>query len=277
MQDSRPFFVVSSGRSGTAMIVKALGRHPEVTAEHEYMVQHVQPLGVRRYAGLAPPQEAREVLSATHAAAVRYARTPLWGDSSNKLSWLIGDLAALFPEARWIHLVRDGRKVSSSYLHKLADECYDDRSTRLLAAYLADPRRTTAPPPEKPYWWPQPRRGDPWAQEFPRFAQFERIAWHWAEVNRVILRDLDAIDQRRRLFVRLEDLAGSLEEVERLFAFLGLSCGHDDAALFDRPYNVGRPVDYALTPEQTANFEQIAGQMMETLGYADRAEYATAY
>ena len=136
-----PFFIVSSGRSGTAMMMKALVQAEGVTIEHEYKVHDVQPLAVRRYQGLADEIEARAILSRTHGAAIREAKTRLWGDSSNKLSWLIPDLAALFPDARFIHLVRDGRKVASSYFHKLGNECYDDRSTEILADYLAGARK----------------------------------------------------------------------------------------------------------------------------------------
>ena len=142
---ARAFFIVSSGRSGTAMMAKALAAEQGVTIEHEYMVHIVQPLAVRRYQGLASANEARAVLSSTHGAALRYSANALWGDSSNKLSWLIPDLAALFPEARFVHLVRDGRKVASSYFHKLGLECYDDRSTKILAAHLADSARISAP------------------------------------------------------------------------------------------------------------------------------------
>jgi hypothetical protein len=145
--NATPFFVVSSGRSGTAMMMKALAPAEDLTIEHEYKVHDVQPLAVRRYQGLADGSEARATLSRTHGAAIRDAKTRLWGDSSNKLSWLIPDLAALFPQARFIHLVRDGRKVASSYFHKLGGECYDDRSTETLADYLAG--RADAPPPEK--------------------------------------------------------------------------------------------------------------------------------
>src|SRR5262245_10752145 len=97
---TQPFFIVSSGRSGTAMLAKALSADPQVTIEHEYMVHLVQPLAVRRYQGLADAAEAQRILTETHGAAVHYAETELWGDSSNKLSWLIPDLAQLFPNAR---------------------------------------------------------------------------------------------------------------------------------------------------------------------------------
>src|ERR1700733_7434342 len=127
--NTKPFFIVSSGRSGTAMLHKALCGGGGAEMHHEYMVNIVQPLAVRRYLGLADGAEARRVLDATYASAIRCSEAPRWGDSSNKLSWLIPDLAALLPEARFVHLARDGRKVAGSYFNKLRDECYDDRST----------------------------------------------------------------------------------------------------------------------------------------------------
>src|SRR5262245_51325938 len=198
----KPFFIVSSGRSGTAMMVKALGAAPGVTIEHEYMVHIVQPLAVRRYHGLASAEKARAVLASTHGAALNYAQTQFWGDSSNKLSWLIPELAALFPEARFVHLVRDGRKVASSYFHKLAEQSYGDRSTKILADHLDDPKGISAPPPEKKYWWPQPKPVDPFAAEFRHFDQFQRIAWHWMEVNRTILGALATVPEERQRFFR---------------------------------------------------------------------------
>ena len=90
-----------------------------------------------------------------------YCEKEHWGDSSNKLSWLIPELAELLPQAKFVHLVRDGRKVASSYFHKLADECYDDRSTAILRAHVDDPLGAPPPPPEKKYWWPLPRTDDP--------------------------------------------------------------------------------------------------------------------
>jgi len=274
---AKPFFIVSSGRSGTAMMVKALGAAPGVAIEHEYMVHIVQPLAVRRHRGLASAETARAVLTLTHGAALKYAQTPFWGDSSNKLSWLIPELAALFPDARFVHLARDGRKVASSYFHKLAQECYDDRSTKILADHLDDPTGIAAPPPEKKYWWPQPKRGDPFAAEFRHFDQFQRIAWHWMEVNRTILSALEAVPEERQRFFRLEDLCADTYFVAALFNFLGLPYREDYAAAFARPHNVNRAVDRLLTPQQTAQFDRIAGAMMERLAYRGCPEYVVNY
>jgi len=259
------------------MLHKALSAVPEVESQHEYMVHLVQPLAVRRYMGLADADEARAVLAATHGAAVRYCERANWSDSSNKLSWLIPDLAALFPEARFVHLVRDGRKVAGSFFRKLGDECYDDRSTAVLRAHVEDPRHVPAPPPEKKYWWPLPRRDDPVAGAFPSFDQFGRIAWHWAEINRVILNDLLSVPASQRVFVRLEDLRARSEAVRGLFEFLGLEFRDELFAMFARPHNVNRPEDRLLDERQRAAFDRIAGAMMDRLGYAAEPEYVVNY
>jgi hypothetical protein len=275
--DTCTFFVVSSGRSGTAMLHKALSLAGDVEMHHEYMVQIVQPLAARRYMGLADSVEAKATLASTHAAAARYSEAAYWGDSSNKLSWLIPDLAELMPEAKFVHLVRDGRKVVGSYFNKLGAECYDDRSTSILQAYFDDPAGRLAPPLEKKYWWPLPRRDDLRATEFRTYDQFARIAWHWAEVNATILKSLEALSPDCQFFVRLEDLVASPSLVRALFEFLHLSYRDELFRVFTRPHNVNRPEDRPLTDQQRETFSSISSAMMDRLGYAERDEYVVNY
>jgi len=275
--DTRAFFVVSSGRSGTAMLHKALSASGDVDMHHEYMVHIVQPLAVRRYMGLIDGAEAKRVLTETHAAAVRYSDKKHWGDSSNKLAWLIPELAELLPESKFVHLVRDGRKVASSYFHKLGGECYDDRSTEVLRAHVGDPEQFPPPPPEKKYWWPLPRISDPVAAAYRNFDQFQRIAWHWSEINRVILEACTQLTSQRYRFIRLEDLRGSPDAVRSLYEFLNLHYREDNFASFAKPHNVNRAEDKLLDTKQRSQFEIIAGAMMERLGYASREEYVVNY
>jgi hypothetical protein len=272
-----PVFVVSSGRSGTAMLHKLFSAMDGVEMHHEYMVHIAQPLGVKRYLGWVSREEAVNVLKAVHGAAVHYSDKPVWGDSSNKLSWLIGELAEAMPDAKFVHLVRDGRKVASSYFHKLGEECYDDRSTAVLAAHARDPARNPAPPPEKKYWWPLPKPSDPFAEAFKSFDQFERICWHWAEINRVILESLADIPPRCKYFARLEGLEANPSDVAGLLAFLGLPCRREYHAMFARPHNVNRPEDRLLNARQSASFQRVAGAMLDALGYAGKPEYVVKY
>lgn len=274
---TQAFFIVSSGRSGTAMLHKALSAAGDIEMHHEYMVHIVQKLGVSRYMGLIDSAEAMRVLAETHGAAIHYSQAAHWGDSSNKLSWMIPELAALLPDAKFVHLVRDGRKVAGSYFRKLADECYDDRATAVLQAHIDDPLRNPAPPPEKKYWWPLPKSSDPYTDQFRRFTQFERIAWHWGEINRVIGDALLALPGHRTHFVRLEDLQNSAHAVREVFDFLNLRYEPAHAALFARPHNVNRPEDKLLDAAQRAQFEGVAASMMDRLGYAERPEYVVKY
>ncbi|MGD0190978.1 MAG: sulfotransferase [Rhizomicrobium sp.] len=274
---TRPFFIVSSGRSGTAMLHKVLSAEPTVEMHHEYMVHIVQPLAVKRYMGWIGSPDAARVLGETHCAAIRYSDKTFWGDSSNKLSWLIPELSALLPDAKFVHLVRDGRKVASSYFHKLGQECYDDRSTATLATYARHREKIPAPPPEKKYWWPLGRPGDSGAARFEDFNQFERIAWHWAEINRVILDAVQPLPEHRKTFVRLEDLESDAASVRHLFEFLGLGYRNEHAQMFARPHNINRPEDRLLDPDQTQRFERIASPMMRALGYAGKPEYVVNY
>lgn len=274
---ARPFFIVSSGRSGTAMLHKALSALPGVEMHHEYMVQIVQPLAVKRYLGLVESEEAAKTIAETYGAAMRYSQAAHWGDSSNKLSWLIPELAAQFPHARFVHLVRDGRKVASSYFHKLGGECYDDRSTAILQAHYDTPDVHPAPPPEKKYWWPLPRHGARDAERFRAFNQFERISWHWAEVNRLALEELSKLPGERTMFVRLEELRASPSEVRALYDFLGLPWRDEAYGVFARPHNVNRPEDRLLDAIQRAQFERLAGDMQARLGYAGQPEYVVNY
>ena len=259
------------------MLHKVLSAAENVEVHHEYMVDIVQPLGVRRYMGWASAADAMRILQETHAAAIRYSEAWHWGDSSNKLSWLIPELSQLFPTAKFVHLVRDGRKVASSYFHKLGAECYDDRSTAILAAHAENPVQYPAPPPEKKYWWPLPRDSASAAKEFRQFDQFARICWHWAEINRVILDSFAELPADSKFCVQLEDLEASAPDVRALFDFLEIPFRDAHAAMFARPHNVNRPEDRLLDARQTQCFERIAGAMMERLGYAGRPEYVVNY
>jgi hypothetical protein len=241
------------------------------------MVQITQPLAVRRYLGLADAEQTARVIAETYGGAIRYSDAAHWGDSSNKLSWLIPDLAAAFPKARFVHLVRDGRKVASSYFHKLGAECYDDRSTGILQAHYDDPARQAAPPPEKKYWWPLPRQGSADATRFRSFSQFERICWHWAELNRLVLAELSRLPAERTLFVRLEELRAASSEVRGLYQFLDLPYRDEAYGVFARPHNVNRPEDRLLDAGQRGQFAAIAGDMLARLGYAERPEYVVNY
>ena len=244
---------------------------------HEYLCTHVQPVAVRYHMGMADAEEVRTVLADCHGAAITLSDASIWGDSSNKLSWIIPVLADMFPDARFVHVVRDGRKVASSYFHKLGDECYPDAGVAVLESYRNGAPGAVKPPPEKRYWWPLPPAGTPAATAFDDYDQFQRIVYHWAEVNRTVIDHAARLPAGSSARFRLEDLIEDSSVLASLFSFIGLDFRHEHFAEFRRPHNVNRPFDKLLDAKQRGQLDEIVAEMMSILGYRDTQEYSVDY
>lgn len=108
----------------------------------------------------------------------------------------IGSLAAVFPEARFVHLIRDGRAVAFSLSR--VDWWQDD----VVWWYGDTPRRWTD------------EGGDPW----------ELCARHWVRELAAIEQGLGAVPEPQRLEIRYEELVnGPIAGVRRVAAFAGLA------------------------------------------------------
>lgn len=275
-----PVFIVSSGNSGARVLEDAFSHCPDVTTHHEYMVNIIQPMAVRYWMHLTDRSEALKVLGATYGAAIKYAETPIWIDASSKASWVIDLLTELFPNARFIHLVRDGREVVSSCFHNLGAECYDDRSMTALAKY-AEGNRThsglTPPPPEEKYWWPIPGGHHPDAAAFKSWDHFERIAFHWTEINRTIIRSLDNIPDSKHTRVHLEDLVSQPASLQSLFDFMELGPADQAFEILRDTINANQPQSNLLTDKEQVKFDAIAGPMMIQFGYQEERKHLVNY
>ena len=275
---TQPIFIVGTGRCGTRALYKMLLGTPGVEVHHEYLCTHVQQaaalysMGIRSRGGAG----IELALWQTYGSAIRLSDAAAWIDASNKASWVIEPLRDIVPTAKFIVLYRDGRKVASSFFHKLAAECYDDRSTEALRAWLARESRII-PPPEKKYWWRIPQADEPFAKEFASFSQFQRICYHWQSCNAEIKRQLALLPAEAYLELKLEDLVSDPAQVERLARFIGIEPKPEHFDALQTPQGVFFPMDFQLTDEQLAQFWAICGPMMETLGYADKPSYAVNY
>ncbi|GHF19485.1 hypothetical protein GCM10017044_12680 [Kordiimonas sediminis] len=274
--ETQPVFIIGCGRSGTQSMARFLNAFQEADCEHEYQVLETQKLGTLKYAGLVNSRECIDFLRTHHEAAVHYSQKQIWGDSSNKLAWMIPEVHQVFPQAKFIHLTRDGRKVTSSLYHKLGDEVMDDHSMEIMQNYLRGTSQM-CPPPEKKYWWPSPLENDPAFPAFQTWDHFARICWHWREINQRILDDFSHLPPANVRTIKLEDITSSRQSILDLSAFLGLSPTEEQIQLLGRPYNVVRPENNPLNDAQTTAFQNICGSMQEMLGYQSREEYTLNY
>jgi hypothetical protein len=263
---TKPAFIVGSGRSGTRAIFKLFSGIPDVEIHHEYCCTHIQPPATQYFMGVIDKPAVMCAIQKVHGAAIYHTPAGTWIDSSTWLSWVIEPLLELFPNCRFVHITRDGRKVAGSFFNKIGHEVYHPASVATLMRWLKD-RSLSTPPPEKRFWWYVPQPGQPFHEEFPTFNQFQRICYHWHETMRVIDESFRRIPSDRHMTVKLEDLTTSRKTVGEFTDFLGIEYQERFYQALQRPEHVIVPQDAQLTPEQIEQFSAITGDTMERLGY----------
>jgi hypothetical protein len=160
--NTAPFFIVGCARSGTTLIVNLLRSHPRIAIpdESHFIPSLYRGFGdpgseteVRRLAGrilgnmwikrwrleLTPDDFAdcrsfRGVVNRLHGTWAEKAGKPRWGDKTPHYLTEIPTLLELFPEAKIIHIYRDGRDVALSWMRTRMEP----RNIFVAARYWAD-------------------------------------------------------------------------------------------------------------------------------------------
>ena len=148
MSPDRPkvFFVVGAARSGTTLMTRLLSAHPRIHLHHERRVLELAGVagGLLRTGGRGvEPNPAPDILARDLARGRAYAEAVLragapsgtvwFGDKYPPYAGQIPALAAVWPEARFIHIVRDGRGVVASWIHTWPRDHAWRRSARVPA------------------------------------------------------------------------------------------------------------------------------------------------
>ena len=146
---SPPFFIVGSGRSGSTLLRMILASHSRITIPPEtwYLLPLIeqfsldQPLdapavervvgimtghyrwqdmaleasALRRQAAELDAPTLKEIVEIVYAKYMMMEGKPRWGDKTPGYVKIVPQLAELFPDAKFIHLLRDGRDVAKSF------------------------------------------------------------------------------------------------------------------------------------------------------------------
>jgi DNA-binding transcriptional ArsR family regulator len=245
-REERLVFVVGSPRSGTSFTAAALGAQPGFVDLDE-----VTPLkaALPRLAGLPTEQAARELRAILERVRTLGLARGLRGvEQTPETSFVLEAALRAYPEARAVHVMRDGRDVVCSLLERgwlsAARTGVDDARNR----YGAHAR-----------FWVEPDRQD----EFERASEVRRAAWAWRRYVTAA-----AVAPSRTTALRYEALVESPHaEADRVAAELG----SDPAPLrqaFGAVHGSSRGRwQRDLTREQLAEVESEAGAELAALGY----------
>ncbi|MEX2048288.1 MAG: sulfotransferase [Gemmatimonadota bacterium] len=244
--DGRLVFIVGSPRSGTTFLGRALGSLPGFVelGEVAALKVSVPELAARTPAEAAP--RLRRLLALA-------GRLGLAGglravEHTPESAFVAEALALAFPEAQFVHPVRDGRDVVASLLER---------------GWLSEGRGggDDAGLPYGPgsRFWVEPER----REEFAHASDARRAAWAW----RRYLEAARSVPERT-LELRYEELAAQpAAAAARLAPFLGVGEKALAMALSEaRADAVGRH-GRDLSPEQLLEAETECGELLRELGY----------
>jgi hypothetical protein len=248
--DDRFVFVVGSPRSGTTFLAGAIGSLPGFLDLGE-----VAPVkaGIEGLAALGPEEAARRLRRIL--AVVR--RTSLVGsvrpvEQTPELAFLVPALRRAYPDARIVHIVRDGRDVVCSLLEKpwlRSEERHVDDAGVPYGSYAR--------------FWVEPER----REEFETATDARRAAWVWRSYVSAARSAGVPVTE-----LRYEELAADPAAVA---ARLASELGAPEAELADalsrvHGSSVGR-YRTDLTDDQLAEVEDEAGALLRELGYVSSA------
>ena len=174
-------------------------------------------------------------------------------------SFLVPFLAATFPSAQFVHIVRDGRDAAVSHAEK----------PWLTAAAAGAGRRGPAGQLRGPYprWWVEQDR----REEFAAVSDIVRTAWCWRRFTEAALAGLATLPAARGIELRYESMVSDPAGVaDTLAAFLGASAAGRQALSAGLTGAHGSSVGRwrkALDEQQVAEVEAEIGLLLIRLGY----------
>lgn len=187
------FFVLNAGRSGSRTLATVLSQSPTCTCLHEPYPQLIAESVRYRY-GEITSDALVDILRETRGLPDRH---QTYGECANRLSLLVPVLRQAFPDARFVHLVRDGRDfVSSAVQRGWYGTAENDPATQRSE-------------------WQQwrlsgDRAGAVDSHHWAAMGQFERVCWLWTYTHEILMEDLEGCPS---MLLRIEELARSLPDL----------------------------------------------------------------
>lgn len=266
-----PFFIVGSARSGTTLLRVILNSHPEIAVppesrfitelwqgtDEEDVPSFLRRLaGHRQFQGWELPIEAvaaeigerrsvryPEAIAAAYRAYTKEHGKQRWGDKTPRYILNIDLLNKIFPEARFVHLVRDGRNVALSYAGmpfgpKTAPKAAAVWSERVMAGV---------------------HNGRPLGP-----GRYVEIRYE------DLVRDTEVVVKELCTFVDVAFDPVMMDYTERAREFVFEKAAKYNPNVLQKPRSDTRSWEDTMPSRQVALFEAVAGPALDEFGYARR-------
>lgn len=258
---SRPIFIIGSPRSGTTFLGSCVAELPETS-------YHFEPVATKAAARYVYTQEwnfskAQRFYRLVYSWLMRlHADGDLrFADKTPRNCFLVDFLYQAFPDAQFIHIIRDGRDAALSHSKK----------PWMQAAQAQSSKHEPGGYRYGPYarFWVEPER----VSQFESTSDIHRCIWAWRRHTETALKSVAKLPNHQYHELRYESLVASPRtEAEQLLDFLGVTeqrsrqCFHQAVANV-RPNSVGL-WRKELSAEQLQQVEQEAGSLLHQLNYA---------
>jgi hypothetical protein len=261
----RPIFVIGAPRSGTTFLGECVGALPEISYHFEPVATKVASRFV--YTGEWGRLRARLFFRSVYAWLLR-----IHGDGDLRFAektpqscFIVDFLARTFPDAQFLHIVRDGRDAAVSY----------SKQPWLSAAAAKSGVYEPGGYPYGPYarHWVEPER----VVEFESTSDIHRCIWAWRRFTESALSGLSKLDATRQLELRYEEFVRDPDHGSaRILDFLGVGFEASREAFVGqarhgRPASIGRWRE-ELTADDLELVNAEAGELLLRLGYLAEAE-----
>lgn len=179
------FFILTTGRSGSKSISAFLSNQPKTICLHEPDPSFIRESRDYIYGNYNHDQ----LTTQFYLSRSRYFGNFLYGESNQRLSFIIPVINDAFPKSKFIFLIRDGRNVVSSLYSR---GWYSDTNL--------SPSDFVKYSIEAPYVTNISR------YEWKSMSPFEKCCWYWSFTNTVILKSLLSLNSNRWTIIKLEFL-----------------------------------------------------------------------
>ena len=214
LAQAAPVFVLSTGRVGTMLLTRLFELEKGLHIEHEALPEMLY-TGKLAYADPSNIEFTKGALMAGRYEAIRDCQLQnlRYVETNNRLTFFAPAMAALFPNAKFIHLLRHPDSFVSSGIQR---NWYTGKT-------ITDEGRI-AP-----------------AKDSGIERQQDKIAWLWNATNAYIEDFKEGAGKDRTLTVRSEDLFSNTEEAERILNWLDFKADKTSIQkVLNRPVNTSR-------------------------------------